>query len=214
MDIQKKIRRLENCIIFEVTPQGTDVSPSVFARVAKEAPKGAVMDFDLARIWGAFVVAGLPADIELLRVHPETEARRDQILKSLPRTLSAQEKEWIVRGNVGLSSALIMYKMSGYYPYPTGRMNLEASPSDLSDFKRCALLVEAVPGYRRRLAVMNSVSLVWQKLVASWDEIIAALDDECPNWRSNLRPSPFAESIFRETITLMRAPSSPEPGCS
>lgn len=41
-----------------------------------------------------------------------------------------------------------------------------------------------MPEFRPRLVEMKAVSDVWGALVDAWGDLIATLNEECPEWRS------------------------------
>jgi len=95
--------------------------------------------------------------------------------------LSEAAKTWLAEGERGVSSETIFSEMTGI---PVVGRHGGHPPCDPSDFRRCHLLLEAVPEFKARLAEMAGVSQVWARLVEKWDEIVASLDAEVPEWRS------------------------------
>lgn len=90
--------------------------------------------------------------------------------------ISQAANDWLKRGERGISSETIFSKMTGIDLVSPGH-----HPSDPSDFRRCEMLLRAVPEFRERLDEMKAVSPVWQKLVERWQEIVTLMESEVPN---------------------------------
>lgn len=86
--------------------------------------------------------------------------------------------EWLQRGDRGVSSETIVEVLEGL---PIGTLvgrNTGRCPQDPSDFRRCVLLLRAVPSYRARLGELASVSPGWAALVEHWQELEDLLSEE------------------------------------
>ena len=84
--------------------------------------------------------------------------------------------QWFASGETGMSSTCIASTICGLetrYTY---------TPSDPDDFKRCLLLLKAVPELRSYLHLMRSVSVEWDTLMNHWDDIEACFMSEVPEW--------------------------------
>ena len=104
---------------------------------------------------------------------------------------------WYVDGEVGASSESIVSHLTGL-----GDLGV-THPYDLHDFRRCELMLSRCPGIRRRFAVMQSASETWARLVDAWPDIVQALDDEDPTWRSEWLPGapmPRAKALLRGAL--------------
>lgn len=88
---------------------------------------------------------------------------------------------WATFGERGSSSNAIVEKLA-HDRRPSGFND----PADADDFRRCELLLRAVPSLRPELHRMGELSTRWVALAARWDEIVATLDEEVPDW-PNLR---------------------------
>lgn len=97
--------------------------------------------------------------------------------------LSKEELRWLSRGERGVSSEAIFSHLSGLNILEEKKYGFGDEPADPADFRRCVLLVEAVPSYRERLKDLSDRSKLWAKLVENWDKLIACFDAECPGWR-------------------------------
>lgn len=80
--------------------------------------------------------------------------------------------KWLLAGNTGRSS---MCMLTNIYSHETVKnLNLHEAvvhPYDCGDFRRCYLLLEAVPEFREHLPIMRKVSPYWEVLVDNWDEL-------------------------------------------
>lgn len=102
--------------------------------------------------------------------------------------------QWLANGERGVSSETIVHYVTGiktndWYDHPV----------DPSDLGRCVKLLEMCPelveGFKEK---MPRVSVVWERLVDHWDELIAMLDEEVPGWRHGERGS------ARKTYDMMQ----------
>jgi hypothetical protein len=204
MSEEFRVTVIENCWIVTGDGPVCGVPLSALSMLGRTLPKGALLDTDLCRLWQAVVVAGLPADLQQLRAHPETMTRKARLLEMVPSHIREDARLWVVDGRVGLSSAAIFLKLTGYNPLPMSSYNeLTSHPRDPDDFKRCEGLLEAVPSFRSMLWRMADVSPEWAGLVKGWDKICHLLDDEVPGWRKNdCGGAPKACSLIRECAAV------------
>jgi hypothetical protein len=84
---------------------------------------------------------------------------------------------WLAFGERGISSEAIVHKLA-FDREPSSR---HCYPYDPDDFRRCELVLRQVFGLRHKLHVMADVSPVWAGLVARWDELVALMEEECPD---------------------------------
>lgn len=74
-------------------------------------------------------------------------------------------------------------------------------PMDAEDFARCRLLLERMPAVAERFrGIMPSASPIWRSIVAAWDDLGAALDAECPAWRTQDVDAPNTTTMIRQII--------------
>ena len=85
--------------------------------------------------------------------------------------------QWLLSGQSGLSSECLMATILNGGPV-AGNYRASFHPLDPSDFKRCIVLLEAVPEFRQQLSVMKSVSKSWEILVENWDELESIFNKE------------------------------------
>lgn len=77
---------------------------------------------------------------------------------------------WLGGHDTGVSSltmAAVMFNAGNY----VGNPHRFSHPHDSDDFGRCHRFLEAVPGSRDLLHLMDTVSPVWKALVQQWPEI-------------------------------------------
>jgi hypothetical protein len=143
---------------------------------SKIAGNGAVMDPDVARMAGANLAAGTPAALDELRERLKAGALAAQ--RQATPGLSPAATQWLANGERGVSSNTIFSHLTGI-----DAGSSKSHPYDPADFRRCQLLLEQVPDLQERFIKMALVSNEWDRLVAAWPAIIAAMDDEVPGWR-------------------------------
>ena len=89
---------------------------------------------------------------------------------------------WLAYGERGLSSEAIMYRLTG----GSGRYGRYDHPWDPADLRRCLLFLDQHPeaGLLFKVA-MRGASKEWDRLLGVWDELVATLTEEVPNWREH-----------------------------
>lgn len=80
---------------------------------------------------------------------------------------------WLRSGETGLSSKTIYSIITGQNVMGTWGYS---HPSDPDDFRRCYLLLKAVPEWCLKLDKMRKVSEVWDRLVDNWDKLSEMLE--------------------------------------
>lgn len=155
------------------------------SKTCKLCGKDAVMDPDVARMAGANLAAGSPKALALLRKQLEAGAIASTMTENPGLSLAAIK--WLASGERGISSNTIFTRL-------TGIDALEGwgggHPYDPSDFRRCQLLLEALPELVPLFPKMADVSNEWKDLVYLWADIVKAMDEESPNWRKNFNVYP------------------------
>ena len=121
--------------------------------------------------------------------------------------LNAKISAWLLTGEVGLSSKAICCAALGLPGEErwSGHNNYYNYPGDPSDFRRCFLLLEAVPEVREpAFAVLSKAHEPWPELVAGWDEITALfLAEWGPNRDGEEAPKTYA--LMKRIILGKRA---------
>lgn len=90
----------------------------------------------------------------------------------------ADVTRWLVTGERGTSSLTIVEVLEGLPPRLLIGRYARTHPLDTADFRRCVLLLDAVPRYRARLGEMAAISPTWAALAAAWGELEASLRAE------------------------------------
>lgn len=164
-----------------VLAKGT-LTISVISGITAMAPEGSVVDTDLARMAGVDFAAGLPADTEKLKSKLRTEIEREMADEPSDGRGRALLK-WLACGHRGSSSNALVAFLADM-PEVADRFDRQAYPHDPADLGRCRRLLDEVPSlqapFRERA---GSISPIWARLVAAWDELCATMDTEAPEWR-------------------------------
>lgn len=169
-------------------------------KAAEVAGADAVFDSDAARITGANIVVGNPAAISKLRALLDRGALLDA--QAANPGMSPEAVQWLTLGERGSSSNTIFQRLTGMKV--TTQAERTDHPYDFGDFRRCRLLLEAVPALVPLLPQMAEVSTSWKHLIGCWDDICLAMDEEAPDWRHgwNRCNSPTARDLIRKAIGL------------
>lgn len=113
---------------------------------------------------------------------------------------------WMLDGSTGLSSKCIWGHMTG----TRTEGNAINYPSDLGDFNRCLLLLEAVPEWRERIHEMKAHGPYWAALADVWEELTQLfLEDLGLNWLKKDAEKRAKDSragiLFYQTLSSVRA---------
>jgi hypothetical protein len=93
---------------------------------------------------------------------------------------NAKADWWLSNGERGLSSEFIFQVISGRN---IGARNYE--PSDPDDFRRCYLLLQAVPEWKMKLNRLKPFSKYWSNLVDNWDKLNELLEEQLKTKKAN-----------------------------
>ncbi len=112
---------------------------------------------------------------------------------------------WLSFGRRGESSNSIVEHLTGlpatrtHWGQPARPLSY---PYDLGDFRLCCLLLEEVPALAPLLPRMESVSLVWKRLVMHWGALTKGLEKEMPNWRDMMKTvdAPKTRELFQAIL--------------
>jgi hypothetical protein len=98
------------------------------------------------------------------------------------KNLSVIEKMnfWLQKGEHGMSSETIFQVISGQRI--TDRLT---HPYDPDDFRRCYLLIKAIPEWKEELYLLKTISPVWSKLVENWDKLTEMLEEQMKTCKPN-----------------------------
>jgi hypothetical protein len=176
------------------------VPMSAFGTLANLAPPGSVMDPDAARVLGVTFAMGPQDELAELRAAGAANAERHERAKN--PGLSEAATRWLGSGERGISSNFIFNQLTGIDSMGGWDTERNCYPYDPSDFRRCQLLLEQVPELQATFGDMALVSDEWARLVKSWPDIIAALDQEAPTWRDGTtgKHAPTAYQLIKKAI--------------
>lgn len=92
----------------------------------------------------------------------------------LDQSLAVREKAdfWWKHGERGISSMTMFAIFCGRH-----MPQRPCHPLDPDDFRRCYLLLKAVPEWREKLPLLKAHSSAWSNLVDHWDELTAMLEE-------------------------------------
>ena len=95
------------------------------------------------------------------------------------QTVAQRVRWWVENGEQGISSKTIFSVIHGDDSY-NGFTLLAPSnychPLDPDDFRRCYLLLKAVPEWLTQMDKMKSISKQWNGLVENWDKLTMMLE--------------------------------------
>lgn len=99
------------------------------------------------------------------------------------QSLTEKEKAnwWLMFGERGVSSETIFQTIFGGQILQRGGCH----PLDPDDFRRCYLLLQAIPEWKSKLHLMKVVSPVWEKLVDNWDVLTEMLEEQLATGKAN-----------------------------
>lgn len=80
--------------------------------------------------------------------------------------------QWLCSGETGLSSKTMVCIHTG------NEMGYDRAPLDVSDFRRCWFLVEAVPEIRNSFPLIVEKCPAFKGVIENWDVISAAYERE------------------------------------
>ena len=165
--------------------------------LAKLAPDDSVMDADAATVLGVTFAIGLPDDLRALRAAATPSYER--AIRQRNPGLSEAATMWLAHGERGISSETMFTHLTGVNALRGDRKD---HPYDPDDFRRCRLLLEAVPDLQPLLPKMADVSPAWAGLVEAWANICATMDRETPNWRNPKRGdrAPLTYQLIKTAI--------------
>ena len=110
------------------------------------------------------------------------------------QSLEQRAQNWIINGQVGMSSKAIWSQMMGVDDKEDGF----SWPSDPDDLNRCLLLLDLIPEWKPRMGEMARHGKVWAALAKSWDEITTCFIAEVGlNWR-NGRSAPKTYELMKK----------------
>lgn len=138
-----------------------------------------------AKAGSAGAVSGKCSNGEWLGIKPgefEFLSAPRWLLKIHGVNLDGRMLIWIRTGERGLSSETIFEVLADH---PLMEEDMEGStPQDPSDFRRCYLLLEAIPEWREELQKVADQHPRWQPLVDNWAELEELYLQELPTGKA------------------------------
>lgn len=172
------VRDAEGVVVLAFAPQPMDF----LSKASKLCGKDAILDPDVARMAGANIAAGSPKALAALREKLAAGAVKAAGESIHGLGLPTGAAEWLGAGERGISSNTMFTVLTGMDAM--GGNWQQSHPLDLSDLRRCRLLLEAVPSLQHSLPHMRTASAQWSALVDVWPEICRTMDEEEPDWRT------------------------------
>jgi hypothetical protein len=125
------------------------------------------------------------AMIAFAKSHASCEKTWTEPTNDGPESKSIEENErwWLMHGEHGLSSKA----MFNFFTISNQAVlsDYSAHPRDPSDFRRCYLLLKAVPQYKERLERLKILSPVWSNLVDNWEKLTELLEEQMQTKKDN-----------------------------
>lgn len=91
------------------------------------------------------------------------------------------KSSWIIEGEVGTSSKTMWLALMGIVTRPRRLDSFEVGiPHDPDDFRRCLLLIEAVPEWEGQLQKVADVFPAWQPYIREWQTMKRLYQEESP----------------------------------
>ena len=100
-------------------------------------------------------------------------------------TKSERENEmwWLTNGEHGISSKTMFYYLTD--SKIVAKPDRTDTPSDPDDFRRCHLLLQAIPQYEHKLDRLRAVNAVWAALVDNWPKLTEMLLERMKTRKAN-----------------------------
>lgn len=115
--------------------------------------------------------------------------------KTMRDLLSENAARWLASGDRGLSAETIFTLTTGVDAM--GYLGCYDHPHDVSDFRRCRLLLDQCPELRSCLPRVAHLSKAWSSFVYMWDDLCSIHDEEAPNWRSENSLAPKTNAMIK-----------------
>jgi hypothetical protein len=116
----------------------------------------------------------------------------------LTRPIEERIKWWVDLGEHGISSQTIWNVIVLRYKYLSAiEFNHHTlsevllppvnyrSPVDPDDFRRCYLLLKAIPEWKEKLISLKEISPVWSNIVDNWDKLCEMLEEQMATKKAN-----------------------------
>ena len=106
----------------------------------------------------------------------QSQENLEDLVQELSQKLTLQKKvaEWLANGiDVGMSSECIAFTLAFDIVPPR-----KSYPNDVSDFRRCFILLNKIPELRAHFHKMAEVSPIWKNLAEHWSELETFFKEE------------------------------------
>ena len=97
----------------------------------------------------------------------------------MSKTMNQRISWWLTEGEHGTSSMWMLHAITGHGKREYGH------PHDPDDFRRCYLVLKAVPELREDFAKLAATSATWKNLVDNWDQLTAMLEEQMFTRKAN-----------------------------
>jgi hypothetical protein len=199
---------LLGCSIIRPPAGQSGISMSALSSISKTCPKGALIDSNLALLFNAVMVIGLPDDLNKLRDYTQTPEFKATLSAHLPSDVAPELKCWVEDGEKGESSKAMFFHLSGLPPDASSKASWRVHPVDAESFRKCLLLLEAAPMLVERLPKMALVTQPWMAIVNNWQAISDSLVSECPSWRESAESARQTSELIHQVTRLKNAPAA------
>jgi hypothetical protein len=88
---------------------------------------------------------------------------------------------WLDNGERGISSETMFQCLSGKII----SNDKGCHPHDPDDFKRCYMLLKAIPEWKDDLHKLKDLSIEWSNLVDNWDKLTEMLEEQLSSKQDN-----------------------------
>lgn len=170
------------------------IDGSLLAEKIRGIPE-AISNQRLARIAGADIAIGSPTGCRRLAAALFPGFRQRVMAAYSDRNLPSGSWTWLLYGELDSPSQSMFFHLTQtapVWPVPS----LDASPCTAVEFRRCALLLEAVPALSGRLHHLPALSARWAAIVNSWPVLMASLRQEAPSWRNGVGECPVTNALI------------------
>jgi hypothetical protein len=134
----------------------------------------------------------MPMDIDMFaamakqfeKSHKNCEKRWEPPKPDMSQTMEQRIQWWWQQGERGISSETLLMLTTSRHERPYMEAKRMDHPYDPDDFRRCYLLLQAVPELRSRFHRVKPTP-VWTDLVEHWDELTAMLEEQLRTRKAN-----------------------------
>lgn len=128
----------------------------------------------------------------------EGRRRNEDEAERIPGNAEERARHWLRTGDRGAAANVLHHYMTGSDGWKWGDRD---HPEGIGGLRQCALLLEHMPEWERRLPEMAEVSESWGRLAAAWGGIMRSYRSEAPNFDA---PAPITQAMMREALGCER----------